>query len=370
MDNKKRIIVNATYASKKPTGLGVFTEEIIKNLIRIEPDLFYVFYVDDFLEKYINKKKVSKFFSPDYGSKGHFMRMLWEQTFLPVTYRLRRGILLFSTVPEAPIVVKNKVVVVHDIIPVKFPELHPKMKYYYFCIVPKILKTSRHLVFDSKSSQKDVFDYFGITNIEYSIIHAGYNRDVFYPVEKGFVRKKYGYGNYFFYVGDMRPYKNVANAIRAFAKAGLEDILFIIAGKKDKRFFPDIKRLIKGLDIEERVIFPDYISLEELPHFYRDSLALFFPSKYEGFGLPPLEAMATGTPVITTKMASLPEVCGDAAIYVDPDNIGEMADALRGIVNNVDLRNSLSNASLKRASQFSWEKAAGEYLNLFRELIK
>ena len=135
------------------------------------------------------------------------------------------------------------------------------------------------------------------------------------------------------------------------------------------RFHPGLKSLVNELGLEDSVIFTDYIPKEDLPHFYRNALALFFPSRYEGFGLPPLEAMATGTPVITTRLASIPEVCGDAAFYVNPDDIREMASALKMLATDTALRHSYSGKSLKRASAFSWEKAAGEYLNiLLKEL--
>lgn len=126
----------------------------------------------------------------------------------------------------------------------------------------------------------------------------------------------------------------------------------------------------KQMNVENDVIFPGYIPIEDLPHFYADCAALLFPSKYEGFGFPPLEAMACGAPVITTRCASIPEVCAGAAIYVDPDGTADISNALKRIAKSAELKNSCEIKSLKQAALFSWEKCAGEYMNLFKELIK
>ncbi len=369
MDNKKKIIINATCVGENPTGVGIFTTELVSNLVSMRPDLFYVYGSYDFISHFENKKIVSKYLSPEYGPRGHISRILWTQTLLALEYKKMGGSMLLSTLPEAPVIIRNKIVVVHDIIPAKFPEVQPRMKYNFLYVVPWILRTARYLVFDSDHTRNDVFDFYGLKGIPNSVVQLGYNKDLFRPLEKGLIKKKYGYDRYFFYVGDMRPYKNLKNAIISFAKAGLDDVLFVIAGKQDMRYFPDIKKIVDDLNLGERVIFADYVPIEDLPHFYSDAIALFFPSKYEGFGLPPLESMATGTPVITTRMASIPEVCGDAAVYVDPDNIEEMAEALKRLAKDAALRDSLAHESLKRASLFSWEKAAKEYMDLFLEVL-
>jgi glycosyltransferase involved in cell wall biosynthesis len=363
MDIKKRIIINATCDINEPKGLGVFTREITSHLIEMQPDLFYLICVNDFLPKFKTKKIISKYLSPDYGTIGNFFRWIWDQTLLASEFNRLNGNLLFSTVQEAPVSIKNKAVVIHDILPIRFPEIYPRMKYYFYYLVPKILKTSRHIFFDSKSTQEEVFDYYRLNGNPHSIIYPGYNQKNFYPLEKGFIKKKYGIDKYFCYVGDMRPYKNLKNAIITFAREDIEDVYFLIAGKKDKKFYPGLKKLAEDLNLSKKVIFLDYIPQDELPHLYRNAIALFFPTKYEGFGLPVLEAMATGTPVITTKLTSLPEVCGNAAIYVNPDNIDEMAKALNELAGNLSLREHFSEISLQRAKNFSWEKSAREYYN-------
>jgi glycosyltransferase involved in cell wall biosynthesis len=123
------------------------------------------------------------------------------------------------------------------------------------------------------------------------------------------------------------------------------------------------------LKLNENVIFLDYVSCHELPYFYNDATAFIFPSEYEGFGLPPLEAMASGLPVITTKFTSIPEVCGNAPIYIDPKNINDISSAMINIVSDENLRMNLREKSLERAKLFSWKKCAKEYYDVLISLV-
>ena len=201
----KKILINATYSGRRPTGVGIFTDELVSRLIKVSPGLFYLIGIKDLDKDFRNKKIVSKYYSPEYGAKGHISRMLWSQTALACEFKRSGCDLIFSTLPEAPVIIRNKVVVVHDIIPVRFSEIQPGMKNYFKYIVPSILKTSLHLVFDSEYTRRDVLDYYNLKDIPNSVIPAGYDCNQYYPFEKGFIKKKYGYDRYFFYIGDMRP---------------------------------------------------------------------------------------------------------------------------------------------------------------------
>jgi glycosyltransferase involved in cell wall biosynthesis len=243
------------------------------------------------------------------------------------------------------------------------------MKYYTRFILPLILKTSRLLFFISKSAKEETYNYFNISNIPFKIIYSGYDAESFKVREKGFINAKYGYDKYFLYVGEMRPYKNIINAILAYRQSNLPDYKFLIVGKKDKKFYPDVQKQVDELKLNDKVIFFDYAAPHELPYFYTDAAALVFPSEYEGFGLPPLEAMASGLPVITTTCTSIPEVCGDAAIYIDPKSTVDISNAMIQITNDGDLRMNLKERSLTRAKLFSWEKCAKEYYDTLISLL-
>jgi glycosyltransferase involved in cell wall biosynthesis len=360
----KNILINATCDSEKPSGVGIFNRELTKNLIRINPELFSVYETIDFLPDYKNKKLLSVNLSAS-GAKGHFLRWSWEQTLL----NFSKADLIFSPTPEGPILSRNKALVIHDILAIKYPEYYPRQKYYCQYVLPLILKRSRMLFFDSESSKNEVYNYYHIPNIPCKVIYPGYDTNAFKPLEKGFVKTRYGVENYFLFVGEMRPYKNVTNAIIAFHKSDLKGYKFLIVGKKDEKFFPAVLKLVTELSINDKVIFLDYIPFNELPHLYADASALVFPSEYEGFGLPPLEAMATGTPVITSKLTSLPEVCGDAALYINPKNIDEISAAMIRIKQDEILRAALRDKSIERSKMFGWEKCANEYYKVLISLL-
>ena len=167
----------------------------------------------------------------------------------------------------------------------------------------------------------------------------------------------------------MRPYKNLERSLEAFALLNLKEYKFVIGGKKDPRFFPRVRKKVDALSLKDRVVFLDYVPEENLPHLYSEAAAFVFPSLYEGFGLPPLEAMACGCPVVVSNTASLPEVCGNAAYYVDPYDVENIAEGIYKVIMNQTLRQNLIKKGLERAKFFSWEKSAEEHLKVFREVL-
>lgn len=157
---------------------------------------------------------------------------------------------------------------------------------------------------------------------------------------------------YLLYVGNHKPHKNLPRLLDAFSLSGVQNrVKLIISGYAE----PELNQIIRSLNLEQSVIFAGVIPDDALPAFYRGALALIFPSLYEGFGLPALEAMACGTPVITSNTTSLPEVVGDAAILVDPLSINEIAESIERICRDKALRETLRERGLRRATMFSWD---------------
>ncbi len=183
------------------------------------------------------------------------------------------------------------------------------------------------------------------------------------------VQKRYGLGNYLLYIGDMRPYKNLERSLEAFARLNLTDLSFVIGGKKDPHFYPGIEKKVDRLLLKDKVIFLGYVPEEDLPHLYSEAAAFVFPSLYEGFGLPPLEAMACGCPVVASNAGSLPEVCGDAVRYVDPYDVESIARGIHEVLTDEVMRQNLRAKGLERAKLFSWERAAKEHLKIFEECL-
>lgn len=162
---------------------------------------------------------------------------------------------------------------------------------------------------------------------------------------------------YFLYLGRPDPYKNLRRTLTAFAEVAKgNEWEFWIAGSPDPRYTPALQAQAGELGIGDRVKFLEYVPYAQLPTLLNGAIALVFPTLWEGFGIPVLEAMACGTPVITSNCSSLPEVTGDAGIVVDPYNCEEIAEAMKAIANDSDLRSRLSTLGLQRAAQFSWQK--------------
>jgi glycosyltransferase involved in cell wall biosynthesis len=180
---------------------------------------------------------------------------------------------------------------------------------------------------------------------------------------------------YFLYLGRQDPYKNLPRLITAFAEllkthpsADVREYELWLVGSTDKRFTPLLKSQIGELGITGKVKFLSYVPYDQLPGIIRNAIALVFPSLWEGFGFPILEAMGCGTPVITSHLSSLPEVAGDAAILVNPYNTQEITDAMSKIAVDGEMRSRLSQLGLKQAKNFSWEKtgeATAEVLKMF-----
>jgi glycosyltransferase involved in cell wall biosynthesis len=244
------------------------------------------------------------------------------------------------------------------------------MKYYFYYSLPILLRKSQAIICVSENTKKDVLSYHNVQGKPIYVIYEGYDRKLFYPREKGIVQQWFGLTNYLLYVGDLRPYKNVERSLEAFARLNLRSYKFVIGGKKDPRFYTKVEKKAEDLGIKDRVIFLDYVLREHLPHLYSEAAAFVFPSLYEGFGLPPLEAMACGCPIIVSHTASLPEVCGDAASYVDPYDVDSIAKGIGEVVVNETRRQELIKKGLERAKLFSWEKSAREHIRVFEEVLR
>jgi len=176
---------------------------------------------------------------------------------------------------------------------------------------------------------------------------------------------------FFLFLGALGPNKNVVTllrAVRQLTAAGDERARLVIAGAEGSHA-DDVRQEVRRLGLEQRVQFAGYVAKEDLPAIFGAATAFVFPSLFEGFGLPPLEAMACGAPVICSNAASLPEVTGDAAILIDPASADELAVALRNLLDDAELRARFRVAGLARAASFSWERTARETLDVYHEAI-
>lgn len=191
----------------------------------------------------------------------------------------------------------------------------------------------------------------------------------FAPVNNPAVPVRYGIeGPYVLYVGALEPRKNLGVLLHAFAQMGNTDVKLVLAGPRGW-MFDEIFDTVQRLGLSSRVVFPGFVPDEDLPALLSGAEAFVYPSRYEGFGLPVLEAMSCGVPVITTNASSLPEVAGDAAVTVAPNDAAGLSNALRNVLGNAALRDELRGKGLVRASRFSWTDTAVETTHVYQSLL-
>ncbi len=345
----------------KPTGISNYALNIARNIPELNPTLLTAKQQANF-----SCFPIPSNMTPAEGSKGHFRRLLWAQWQLPQIYQQLNANLIYSPIPEAPLYSKARYVVMfHDLIPLRFPNLFSPLTNYFRLIVPLVLQQAEHIICNSEATAKDIRDFYGISAHKITPILLAYDANHFYPRQKIASKKPY-----FLYLGRHDPYKNIQGLITAFAALKKkQNYQLWIAGSTDKRFTPQLKQQTLELNIAEQVKFIDYVSYEDLPIIISNAIALVSPTFWEGFGLTVLEAMACGTPVITSNLASLPEVVGDAAILINPNNQLEITNAMTEIAEDSQTRSQLSNCSLARAQLFSWQKTGQATQEVLRQFI-
>jgi glycosyltransferase involved in cell wall biosynthesis len=356
------LLINLTVLFDRPTGIATYAQNVIQGLAQLNPTLLSAVDLGEF-KHYL----VPNDLTPAQGSKGHLKRLLWTQFQLPRIYQQLQADLIYSTIPEAPLYSRCRYLVMcHDLIPLRFPRVTSPLTNYFRYVVPQVLQQAEHIICNSQATAKDLVDFYGIEANKVTPILLGYDSHNFYPrkvVDSGIKNP------YFLYLGRQDPYKNLAGLINAFAAIPNQDYYLAIAGSSDPRFTPQLQQQIQELQLESRVIFLNYLDYQQLPEIISGAIALVFPTFWEGFGLPALEAMACGTPVITSNLASLPEITGDAAMLIDPYNISAITSAMVEIGQDPEMRSQLSQLSLRQAQKFSWSKTSAATKEVLQQYL-
>jgi len=265
----------------------------------------------------------------------------------------------------APLFYKKKVVTIHDLGFLRYPQWCSKKFYYFYkFLIPRIAKNSLKIITDSKFSKKEILDIIGLNDSAIEVVYSGIAAR-FLNLNEG--KSKNSNDNYILAVSSLAPNKNFPRVIKAFSKLYLENMKLVITGVVNKNSAGG--RLLNLINNQKNVILTGYVNDDELINLYRQAKLFVYPSLYEGFGLPPLEAMACGCPCVVSKVASLPEVCGDAALYCDPYSIDDIADKISQLLVDEKLKAKLIKRGLERAKKYSWEKTAKEILKIIYSAI-
>lgn len=345
------LLINLSFLLPQPTGISVYAANIVPSLAPLNP-LLLTAHPQAGLDCY----PIPANLTPAQGSRGHLNRLCWTQAQLPRLYQQFQGHLLFSPIPEAPLASDcRSVVMVHDLIPLRFPHWQSPLTPYFRWYIPAVLRQAEHILCNSQATAQDIVDFWQIPAAKITPILLGYDQDHFRPPSTPLPPPLCPY---FLYLGRPDPHKNMARLITAFAQLSQsQDCELWLAGPPDRRYTPRLRAQAQALGVDQRVKWLNYVPYEQLPQLMHQATALVFPSLWEGFGFPVLEAMASGTAVITSQIASLPEVVGNAGLLVDPYSVPALAEAMQALLQNSQLRQALIQKGLARARQLTWTKA-------------
>ncbi len=376
------IVVDALPVNARPwTGISLYILNLLKSLAEFDKKNEYTVYcmrynLRDFGIENDNfqYKKVPELF--------RFWRyrvswLAWYYTCFPFQLLRVKPAVLLSPFPVLPWHCPYpKIIVVYDLVPLIFKQFYPApVRLVFNSQIANAVKKADKIIAISNSTKADLVRLLKVDPHKILVIYPGYDNRAFKPVEEQAkiveIKSKYGIdGNYILYTGTLEPRKNVARLVEAFGrlvKAGRIGHKLVIAGKKGW-LYDDIFETVNRLGLDKDIIFTGYAPYEDLPLLLNGADVFIYPSLYEGFGLPPLEAMACGIPVITSNVSSLPEVVADAGMLVDPNSVDSIAEVLYQVVSDKKLREQMRQKGLARAGLFSWEKVAVETIKLLEEV--
>ena len=387
-----KIAFDYTSAAGQRTGIGQYAYQLAHSLAVVDKENLYELFMLYPVTNYILK--------PDAGdvdlpvAKNFHLRFRYLPLPLPLIHKLRAlriwpfndyslgGLdadIIHCTsycVPRLKRRTKKVLVTIHDISTITHPECHTKLNIDYTgAAIKDGIEYGDAIVANSHYTKADLVNRLNIPEERVFVTRLAAH-SIFKPVEDpvrlAATRAKHSLPEkYLLFVGSLEPRKNIKALLKAYAALPpvlTEEYRLVIAGGKGWKN-TDIKTTIDELKIEDKVHFPGYLSQDELRDVYSAATVFVYPSLYEGFGIPILEAMGCGVPVITSNVSSMPEVAGTAAKLVTPTDIEELSSAMESVLLSEELRAEMREEGLKRAAEFSWEKCARETLQVYKKLL-
>jgi glycosyltransferase involved in cell wall biosynthesis len=377
------IAIDGRTIVRNRTGVGVYAERLVRSLLQIDSrNTYSLFLLED--DPSITGPNLTKVPVNRYAGMGP--NRLWENLVLPRFLDKNRVDIYFSPAYVLPMVRRARrpnrnsrtrfVVTLHDLVSYVYPETFTiKMKLWQRIFVSNAVRVADRILADSEATKRDILRFY---NVDADLIKV-----VYLPVGEQFrritdsnalerIREKYGLPEKFIlYVGTLEPRKNVARLAQAYAQLpkGLRDEYALVLAGAPGWFSEDIVAQIDSLQMPDRIRRIGYVDQGTLPAFYSLASVFAYLSVYEGFGAPPVEAMACGTPVLCSNTSSLPEAVGDAAILVDPYDVSQIAAQLNRLLTDDPVRSKLIAAGLGRAAQFNALDKAREVLRSFEEVM-
>lgn len=368
-----RIVLNALQAGNR-SGTGRYTVELAKRLPTLAEDCetLLIWPKQVVLPAQCRTKNCSPYMV---SMESPLARFWWDQVRIRArAERFRADVVHFPASIGSLSGLSNMILTVHDVGFLRDPDWFrwDRAAYYRFAI-GRSIRLAAHVIADSEATAADLVEFFGVPRSRMTVVPLGVGEE-FRPAseeKKTAVRERYTLPERFFlYVGTLEPRKNLVRVIQAWSQVAERDDSvpdLVIAGRDGWKHAP-IRETARKSSCVDRIHFPGFVPNEDLPAVLSAAQVFVWPSLWEGFGLPPLEAMACGVPVITSNTSSLPEVVGDAAMSVDPYDVDAIADAMHMLVKNEALRAAFSTKGLARAAAFTWEDMAKQTYAVYHEI--
>ena len=369
MANKYKIGLDARMYRRSTGGIGSYTHALLEYLAQIDrKNNYYVFLTDEDLKEYNLK---AKNFTPVRAPYPHYsIPEQWGFLKLLNSYHLD---LVHFTNANFPIFYRRKfVITIHDITMLLHPAsgkqsaFIPKM--FYLLILKRAIKKSQNIIVDSQNTKNDLANILRAPREKISVVYLGVDESYQPDSRPGQIKRPY-----LLFVSQWRPHKGIQNLVKSFEildkRFKIHDLKLVITGKPNPKF-PEIEERVNSSALRPRIITPGFVEEKDMTSLYANAAAFVFPSIYEGFGLNPLEAMACGTPVATSNVSCIPEVCDKAALYFDPDDPEDIALKTHTLLTNDKLRQKLITRGFENLKRFSWQKMAKETLDIYLKALE
>lgn len=357
-------------------GVGHYTYYLVRSLIEHDHDNEYVLFFSHRPNpfKELEQPNVTLKHIP-FSRYKRFLPFSYSHLLIAAVIKQAGVDVFHSPANVLPLTFTGRAVItVHDLAIYKHPEWFPSQVFSTRLLVPQSLKKATRIIAVSQSTADDLTELFGVERAKINVVPEGVAIEFLDLKDKDIdVRKKYRLPKqYLFFVGTLEPRKNLERLVRVFGKLGQtrggswRDVQLVLAGAPGYQA-QELFNLIKELKLTRMVHHLGYVSQNEKYHLLQQAWGFVFPSLYEGFGLPVLEAMAIGTPVLTSNVSSLPEVAGDRALLVTPDDEQSLYKGLVRLLTDQPLRTRLKRAGRQRVKEFSWQRTAAQTLDVYRQ---
>jgi len=367
-----KIVVDAQSILEQQAGVGKFTTNLMRALIEVDKKNRYVLCAfGDPLRMKSDEFKIKFTWIPRKVYMG-----LWKVLGIEIPYNWLSGkadVYFFPNFIKLPTSIGKSIIAIHDLAFIKFPETtEPKNLIFLRKYLKSSVESSDHIVVISESTKKDVIEELGVRNEKITVVPLALPEEIRKnpsTYEISAIKDKFGLDKYILFVGTLEPRKNLPRLIQAFEglSSKYPELKLVLVGKRAWGV-EQLDNAVANSPVKQKIIFPGYLKDTELSAIYSAASVFAFPSLYEGFGMPILEAFSYGVPIVTSNVSSMPEVAGDAALLINPLDVRELIGAIDKLLSDHGFKENLIKKGKLQLRNFSWDKSAREFAKILETM--